>query len=105
MNMVDVTMSMDEYLSLLNGMLPDPQNNLAPGNSISSADEKPRKKRSTAYQRKYKSNFKKIAPRYKMKSGKWKKNGFRLAVKEAHRLSRGTKKGMVRKTARRAFER
>ena len=40
-----------------------------------------------------------------MKSGKWKKNGFRLAVKEAHRMSRSTTKGMVRKTARRAFER
>lgn len=48
----------------------------------------PRKKRASAYQRKYKKNFKKVASRYKLKSGKWKKNGFRLAVKEAHRLSR-----------------
>lgn len=97
--MVEVTMSMDEYLTLLNGMTMD--SNPMPAE----ASETPKKKRSTAYQRKYKSNFKKIAPRYKMKSGKWKKNGFRLAVKEAHRLSRSTTKGMVRKTARRAFER
>mgnify|MGYP006101386239 CR=1 FL=1 len=97
--MVDVTMSMEEYLTLLNGMTMES----AP--MPPEALETPKKKRSTAYQRKYKSNFKKIAPRYKLKSGKWKKNGFRLAVKEAHRMSRGTKKGMVRKTARRAFER
>ena len=97
--MVDVTMSMDEYLSLLGGvaMMDAPA-----ATEITAAPMK--KKRSTAYQRKYKANFKKIAPRYKMKSGKWKKNGFKSAVKEAHRMSRGTKKGMVRKTARRAFE-
>lgn len=97
--MVDVTMSMEEYLTLLNGMT------MVSSPADSPAEPKPTKKRSTAYQRKYKANFKKISSRYKMKSGKWKKNGFRLAVKEAHRLSRGTKKGMVRKTARRAFER
>lgn len=50
------------------------------------AADKP--KRKTAYQRRYKAAFKKISKRYKLKSGKWKKNGFRLAVKEAHRLAR-----------------
>lgn len=98
--MVDVTMSMDEYLSLLGGVaMMDAPAAAEPGVTPM------KKKRSTAYQRKYKANFKKIAPRYKMKSGKWKKNGFKNAVKEAHRMSRGTRKGQVRKTARRAFER
>jgi hypothetical protein len=98
--MVDVTMSMDEYLSLLGGVaMMDAPAATEPGVPLQT------KKRSTAYQRKYKANFKKIAPRYKMKSGKWKKNGFKNAVKEAHRMSRGTRKGQVRKTARRAFER
>lgn len=49
--------------------------------------DKPKKKK-TAYQRRYKAAFKKVSSRYKLKSGKWKKNGFRLAVKEAHRLAR-----------------
>lgn len=49
---------------------------------------KPKKKRSTAYQRRYKAAFKKIQKRYKLKSGKWKKNGFRSAVREAHRMAR-----------------
>jgi hypothetical protein len=54
---------------------------------------KPKKKRSTAYQRKYKSAFKKIQSRYKLKSGKWKKGGFKSAVREAHRMAkRGGKK-------------
>jgi len=97
--MVEVTMSMEEYLTLLNGMTMES----AP--MPPAASETSTKKRSTAYQRKYKANFKKIASRYKTKSGKWKKNGFRLAVKEAHRMSRSTRKGQVRKTARRAYER
>ena len=58
----------------------------------SPADEKPKRKRSTAYQRRYKANFRRIAKRYKLKSGKWKKGGFRSAVREAHRLSRKGKK-------------
>ena len=39
----------------------------------------------SAYSRKYKAAFKRIAPKYKLKSGKWKKGGFRAAVKAAHK--------------------
>lgn len=49
------------------------------------------KKRKTARQRAYSTAFKKIAPRYKMKNGKWKKDGFKRCVKEAHRLAGGKK--------------
>ena len=81
--MVDVTMSMDEYLSLLNGM------NAVPSDMAPAAiAEMPKKKRSSAYSRRYKANFRKIAPRYKLKSGKWKKNGFRSAVRLAHKMSK-----------------
>ena len=48
-----------------------------------------RKKRVTAYQKKYKAAFKSIAPKYKMKNGKWKKGGFRAAVKAAHKKAGG----------------
>tara|TARA_Y100000015_G_scaffold36882_1_gene38413 strand:- start:3 stop:263 length:261 start_codon:yes stop_codon:yes gene_type:complete len=44
-----------------------------------------RKKRASAYSRKYKAAFKKISPKYKLKSGKWKKGGFKAAVKAAHK--------------------
>lgn len=51
----------------------------------------PRKKVS-AYNRKYKAAFKKVAPRYKLKSGKWKAGGFKRAVKEAHKIAGGKRK-------------
>lgn len=43
----------------------------------------------TAYQRRYKKAFKEIAPKYKLKNGQWKKNGFRAAVKAAHKKAGG----------------
>ena len=81
--MVDVRMTMDEYLALLGGITD------APDTMPHAATESmPKKKRSSSYQRRYKANFKKIAPQFKMKSGKWKKNGFRSAVKLAHKMSK-----------------
>lgn len=49
------------------------------------------KKRKTAYQRAYKKAFDKVAPSYKLQSGKWKKGGFRAAVKKAHSMAGGKK--------------
>ena len=97
--MVDVRMTMDEYLSLLGGITMDSTPSMDRDNQVM-----PKKKRSSAYSRRYKANFRKVAPRFKLKNGKWKKNGFRSAVKLAHKMSKGTTKGQVRKTARRAFE-
>lgn len=84
--MTTVTMTMEEYLQLLNGLNSDMA--AIPGDSSPAAAEPPKKKRTTAYQRRYKSNFKKIANRYKLKSGKWKKGGFKAAVKLAHKMSK-----------------
>jgi len=50
------------------------------------------KRKVSAYNRKYKAAFKKVAPRYKLKSGKWKAGGFKRAVKEAHRIAGGKKR-------------
>ena len=97
--MVDVRMTMDEYLTLLGGIPMDSTTSTPADNQVL-----PKKKRSSAYSRRYKANFRKVAPRYKLKNGKWKKNGFRSAVRLAHKMSKGTTKGQVRKTARRAFE-
>jgi hypothetical protein len=49
------------------------------------------KKKVSAYNRKYKAAFKKVAPRYKLKSGKWKAGGFKRAVREAHKMAGGKK--------------
>ena len=81
--MVDVRMTMDEYLTLLGGIPMDS----APEMS-SDSEVMPKKKKSSAYSRRYKANFRKVAPQFKMKSGKWKKNGFKSAVKLAHKMSK-----------------
>ena len=49
------------------------------------------KRKVTDYQRKYKKAFKEIAPKYKLKNGKWKKGGFKAAVKAAHKKAGGKK--------------
>ena len=81
--MATVTMTMEEYLQLLNGLSSDMSMDQVPVQP----EPKP-KRRATAYQRRYKAAFKKVSPRYKLKSGRWKKNGFRSAVREAHKMAK-----------------
>ena len=84
--MATVTMTMEEYLQLLNGLSSDSMD-MGGANTPEAPMSKPKRKTS-AYQRRYKSNFKKVAKRFKLKSGKWKKNGFKQAVKLAHKMSK-----------------
>jgi len=80
--MAEVRMTMAEYLELINGL----SSNMPMTAPI--VEETKPKRKTTAYQRRYKAAFKKVAPRYKLKSGRWKKNGFKMAVQEAHRMAR-----------------
>jgi hypothetical protein len=50
-----------------------------------------RKRKVTAYQKKYKAAFKSLTPKYKLKSGKWKKDGFKQCVRAAHKKAGGKK--------------
>lgn len=62
----------------------------------SRGDPLKRTRRLSKYQRTYKKNLKSIEPKYKLKNGSWKKDGFQRAVKEAHAMTRkelGIKKG------------
>ena len=52
------------------------------------AAKAPKGKKISAYQRAYKAAFKRVSPKYKKKDGTWKKDGFKKAVKEAHRMAR-----------------
>ena len=56
------------------------------------AAKAPAKRKTSAYQRAYKRAFKRVAPTYKKKNGDWKKNGFRAAVRAAHKLARSGRK-------------
>ncbi len=56
------------------------------------AAKAPKSRKRSAYTRKYKAAFKRVAPKYKLKSGKWKKDGFKRAVREAHKIAGGKKR-------------
>ena len=81
--MATVTMTMEEYLQLLNGLSSD-----MPMVMDQEAQPSKPKRKMTAYQRRYKANFRKIESEYKKKNGEWKKNGFKRAVQAAHRMSK-----------------
>jgi len=86
--MVDVTMSMDEYMALIGNLAREP-GAISPAVQNQDIDQAPKpKKRNTAYSRRYKAAFKRIAPNYKLKSGRWKKGGFRTTVRLAHKEAR-----------------
>ena len=81
-------MSMEEYLALVQGV--EMMQNPAAPDSGNIQGRNPEKKRSKSskYGRTYKKEFRRIAPSYKMKNGKWKKDGFKKAVKAAHRATK-----------------
>lgn len=45
------------------------------------------KRKVSAYNRKYKAAFKRVASKHKLKNGKWKAGGFKRAVREAHKIA------------------
>lgn len=46
----------------------------------------------SAYSKEYKRSFKRVAPQYKKKNGDWKKNGFKAAVRAAHKATKKVRK-------------
>jgi len=48
--------------------------------------KKPRK--ASAYSKRYGAAFRKVAKRFKKKNGSWKTNGYRSAVRAAHKLAK-----------------
>tara|TARA_R110000751_G_scaffold121201_1_gene221767 strand:+ start:278 stop:523 length:246 start_codon:yes stop_codon:yes gene_type:complete len=46
------------------------------------------KRKASEYSKKYGKAFKMVAPKHKLKSGSWKKNGFKSAQKAAHKKAK-----------------
>ena len=86
--MPTVTMSMEEYLALVQGVEMMKGEPIDMAQTMSDGSPAPKKRTSKKYARTYKREFRKIAPKYKMKNGKWKKDGFKTAVKAAHRATK-----------------
>ena len=78
----------DEYLALKRIIDSEKESEGARLSQEAGGTIKSSRRKSSAYQRRYKAAFKKIAPKYKLKSGKWKKNGFRMAVRQAHKMAK-----------------
>lgn len=60
--------------------------------AVAAAKPKKRSAKAKAYSNAYKKAFKRQASKYKKTNGQWKKDGFKRAVKEAHRVARGKKR-------------
>ena len=86
--MPTVTMSMEEYLALVQGVEMMQQQPMPDSGNLVSGNQKKSRSRSSRYGRTYKKEFRKIAPKYKAKNGKWKKDGFKTAVRAAHRATK-----------------
>lgn len=63
---------------------------LSGGAELPGADlvPKKKKKRRSAYSRRYSAAFKRLAPKYKKKSGGWKKDGFRRCAAAARKVAK-----------------
>jgi len=77
-------LTVDEYMALRRLIESERESE---GSTISQDTPAPKRRRSTAYSRKYKAAFRKVAPKYKLKNGKWKVNGFKAAVRAAHKMA------------------
>ena len=77
-------LTVDEYMALRR--LIDSERE-SEGAALSQDTSAPKKRRSSAYSRKYKTAFRKVAPKFKLKNGNWKVNGFRAAVRAAHKMA------------------
>ena len=56
--------------------------------TIGAAEKKVKRKVKSAYRKAYDKAFAKLSKKYKTKTGKWVKNGFKRAVKAAHAEAR-----------------
>lgn len=84
--MAEVTLTLEEYEAL---------REMAMGAAAPVIEEvivAPVKRKASAASKRYGRAFKQIAPSFKLKNGSWKKNGFRNAVRAAHKLAKSSKK-------------
>jgi len=84
--MAEVTLTLEEYEAL---------REMAMGITSPIVDEvivAPVKRKASAYSKRFGKAFKKVSPQYKLKNGRWKKNGFKSAVRAAHKLAKTNRK-------------
>jgi hypothetical protein len=83
MMMADVTMSLEEY-ETMRAMILNPDMS-SPGATPEPAKKK---RKASAYSKRYAAAFKKVQGKYKKKNGGWMKDGFKRAQKAAHAMAK-----------------
>jgi len=78
-------LTLDEYMALRRLIGSERESE---GSTLSQETPAPKRRKTSAYNRRYRAAFKKVAPRYKLKNGNWKSNGFRSAVRAAHKMAK-----------------
>ena len=88
--MAEVTLTLEEYETL---------REMAMGGQAPVVEERskgtimiPPKRKASAYSKRFGKAFKKVSKKYKKKNGQWMKNGFRSAVRAAHKLAGSNRK-------------
>ena len=84
--MAEVTLTLEEYEAL---------REMAMGVAAPIIDQvivAPVKRKASAYSKRFGKAFKKVSKTYKKKNGQWMKNGFRDAVRAAHKLAKTNRK-------------
>ena len=76
--------TIDEVIRLLEAAKNAEPSRAKPKNQV----PKKKKRKVSTYQRKYGAAFKKLAPKYKTKTGKWKKDGFKRCAAAARRMAK-----------------
>ena len=90
--MAKVEMSMEEFLQLQQLATSGGGGDCSSCPHLNTNDPGRKKKRKkSAYSRKYGAAFKKVQKKYKKKSGGWMKDGFKRAQKEAHKIAKRKK--------------
>ena len=85
--MANVTMTLEEYESLRAMAMNHECSNCSSNEQVNSMTTKKKRKKS-AYNRKYAAAFKRVQGKYKKKNGGWMKDGFKRAQAAAHKIAR-----------------
>ena len=78
-------LTVDEYMALRRLISSERESE---GATVAPTASAPKRRKTSAYNRRYRAAFKRVAPRYKLKNGNWKSNGFRSAVRAAHKVAK-----------------
>jgi hypothetical protein len=83
--MAEVRLTLEEYEAMRRLITSERESEGA----VEEARVAPKKKRRSKYRRLYDRNFQTAKVKFMSKTGKWRKDGFRKAVKLAHKMTRG----------------